>query len=149
VSTFRCAAGAARAQTTLTGLGLPNNFYVQIGLILLSALTVKNGILIIEVARERRIDAAIEASRTRFRPILMTSFAFILGVLPPVLATGAGANAADRWHQGLHRHARIRLAGHGFCFGLFRPAATTRRVARKEKAVRGRSSGNTAVNRAD
>jgi hydrophobic/amphiphilic exporter-1 (mainly G- bacteria), HAE1 family len=84
----------------LTGLGVANNLYTQIGLMLLIALSAKNGILIVEVARERRIvdgrsvlEAAVDASRTRFRPILMTSFAFILGVLPLVLATGAGANA--------------------------------------------------------
>ena len=66
---------------------------------LLIALSAKNDILIVEVARELRkhdgkpiAEAAVEASRTRFRPILMTSIAFILGVLPLVLATGAGAN---------------------------------------------------------
>ena len=84
----------------LTALGAANNLYTQIGLMLLIALSAKNGILIVEVAREKRIvhgksiwEAAVEASRPRFRPILMTSFAFILGVLPLVLATGAGANA--------------------------------------------------------
>ncbi|MGX5850341.1 efflux RND transporter permease subunit [Mesorhizobium sp. PL10] len=83
----------------LTGLGIDNNLYVQIGLILLIALSAKNAILIVEVARELRaagkpiIEAAIEAARARFRPILMTSFAFILGVAPLVLATGAGASA--------------------------------------------------------
>jgi HAE1 family hydrophobic/amphiphilic exporter-1 len=84
----------------LTSLGVANNLYTQIGLMLLIALSAKNGILIVEVARERRIvdgmsilDSAIEASRSRFRPILMTSFAFILGVVPLVIATGAGANA--------------------------------------------------------
>jgi HAE1 family hydrophobic/amphiphilic exporter-1 len=67
--------------------------------VLLIALSAKNAILIVEVARERRahgtaiIEAAIEAARARFRPIVMTSFAFILGVLPLVLATGAGASA--------------------------------------------------------
>ncbi len=82
----------------LTSLGLANNLYTQIGLILMIALSAKNGILIVEVAREGRmirgvpiLDAAIEASRTRFRPILMTSFAFGMGVLPLVFATGAGA----------------------------------------------------------
>jgi HAE1 family hydrophobic/amphiphilic exporter-1 len=84
----------------LTSVGLANNLYTQIGLMLLIALSAKNAILIVEVARERRnldgksiVEAAVEASRTRFRPILMTSIAFILGVLPLVLATGAGANA--------------------------------------------------------
>ena len=84
----------------LGGLGIENNLYTQIGLVLLIALSAKNAILIVEVARERRVfdgrpilEAAIEAARARFRPILMTSFAFILGVLPLVLATGAGASA--------------------------------------------------------
>ena len=82
----------------LTGLGVANNLYTQIGLILMIALSAKNGILIVEMAREGRIvhgkpilEAAIDASRQRFRPILMTSFAFGLGVVPLVLATGAGA----------------------------------------------------------
>ena len=80
-------------------VGLPNNIYVQIGLVLLIALSAKNAILIVEVARELRTDghtivaAALEAARVRLRPILMTSFAFILGVLPLVLASGAGAAA--------------------------------------------------------
>ena len=79
--------------------GIANNLYVQIGLVLLIALSAKNAILIVEAARERRahgmpiLDAAIEAARNRFRPIVMTSFAFILGVVPLVIATGAGANA--------------------------------------------------------
>ncbi|MCA0301777.1 MAG: multidrug efflux RND transporter permease subunit [Proteobacteria bacterium] len=84
----------------LTAVGLPNNMYTQIGLMLLIALGAKNAILIVEVARDARLkegkeilEAAVEAARTRFRPILMTSFAFILGVLPLVTATGAGANS--------------------------------------------------------
>ena len=84
----------------LGALGLPNNLYTQIGLMLLIALSAKNAILIVEVARERRlvdgkdiVESAVEAARTRFRPILMTSFAFILGVVPLVTATGAGANS--------------------------------------------------------
>ena len=83
----------------LTSLGVANNLYTQIGLILMIALSAKNGILIVEMAREARLvhgksirEAAIEAARSRFRPILMTSFAFGLGVVPLVLATGAGAN---------------------------------------------------------
>jgi HAE1 family hydrophobic/amphiphilic exporter-1 len=85
---------------TLTALGAANNLYTQIGLVLLIALAAKNAILIVEVARERRLlhgedilVAAVEAARVRFRPILMTSFAFILGVVPLVTATGAGASA--------------------------------------------------------
>ena len=84
----------------LTSLGLANNLYTQIGLVLLIALSAKNAILIVEVARARRrlagepvVQAAIGAARARFRPIVMTSFAFILGVVPLVTATGAGANA--------------------------------------------------------
>jgi HAE1 family hydrophobic/amphiphilic exporter-1 len=84
----------------LTGLRIDNNLYTQIGLILLIALSAKNAILIVEVAlelhvRDRKplLESAVEAARARFRPILMTSFAFILGVVPLVLATGAGANA--------------------------------------------------------
>jgi HAE1 family hydrophobic/amphiphilic exporter-1 len=84
----------------LEGLKIDNNLYVQIGLILLIALSAKNAILIVEVALELHVGArrpllesAVEAARARFRPILMTSFAFILGVVPLVLATGAGASA--------------------------------------------------------
>jgi len=84
----------------LEGLKIDNNLYVQIGLILLIALSAKNAILIVEVALELHgregkplVEAAVEAGRARFRPILMTSFAFILGVVPLVLATGAGASA--------------------------------------------------------
>ncbi|HEX5219156.1 MAG TPA: efflux RND transporter permease subunit, partial [Verrucomicrobiae bacterium] len=83
----------------LLKLGVANNLYVQIGLVLLIALSAKNAILIVEMAREGRaagksiIDATIEASQVRFRPIIMTSFTFILGVLPLLLASGAGASA--------------------------------------------------------
>ena len=77
--------------------GLDNNIFTQIGLVVLIGLAAKNAILIVEFAKERedsglsRSDAAVEASRMRLRPILMTSFAFILGVVPLVLAKGAGA----------------------------------------------------------
>jgi HAE1 family hydrophobic/amphiphilic exporter-1 len=83
----------------LSALHIDNNLYTQIGIVLLIALSAKNAILIVEFAHERRAEgkqiaeAAVEAARARFRPILMTSFAFILGVVPLVLATGAGANA--------------------------------------------------------
>ncbi|WP_298882673.1 multidrug efflux RND transporter permease subunit [uncultured Bradyrhizobium sp.] len=84
----------------LSGLKIDNNLYCQIGLILLIALSAKNAILIVEVGLELHnrdgkpvLESAIEAARARFRPILMTSFAFILGVVPLVIATGAGASA--------------------------------------------------------
>jgi HAE1 family hydrophobic/amphiphilic exporter-1 len=76
---------------------MDNNVYTQIGVVLLIALASKNAILIVEFARERRArgmdiaQAAVEAARLRFRPIIMTSFAFILGVVPLLTANGAGA----------------------------------------------------------
>ena len=79
-------------------MGMDNNVLTQIGLVVLIALSAKNAILIVEFARQGEalhgrspVDAAIEAARTRLRPILMTSFAFILGSVPLVIATGAGA----------------------------------------------------------
>jgi HAE1 family hydrophobic/amphiphilic exporter-1 len=84
---------------TFLALRVDNNLYVQIGLVLLIALSAKNAILIVEFARDLRregravAESAVEAARARFRPILMTSFAFILGVVPLVLASGAGASA--------------------------------------------------------
>ncbi len=86
--------GALLAQS---GRGLLNDVYCQIGMVMLIGLASKNGILIVEFAEQLRhkglsiTDAAVEAARIRLRPILMTSFAFILGVLPLVFATGAGA----------------------------------------------------------
>jgi multidrug efflux pump subunit AcrB len=77
--------------------GQDNNILTQIGLIVLVALAAKNAILIVEFAKQAeeqqglsRFDAAVQAARTRLRPILMTSFAFILGVLPLAIATGPG-----------------------------------------------------------
>ena len=77
--------------------GLDRNILVEIGLVVLVGLAAKNAILIVEFAKQaedegkNRIDAAVEAARTRLRPILMTSLAFILGVVPLVIAAGAGA----------------------------------------------------------
>ncbi|CAN7272308.1 efflux RND transporter permease subunit [Brevundimonas sp. LjRoot202] len=77
--------------------GLDNNILVQVGLVVLIALAAKNAILIVEFAKQaedeglNRWDAAVRAARTRLRPILMTSFAFIFGVVPLMLATGPGA----------------------------------------------------------
>ena len=78
--------------------GLDNNILVQIGLVVLIALAAKNAILIVEFAKQaeendgmNRWDAAVSAARTRLRPILMTSFAFVFGVVPLMIATGPGA----------------------------------------------------------
>ena len=79
--------------------GQQNDVYMQIGLIMLIGLAAKNAILIVEYAKMNMekgmgvVDAAVEASRLRLRPILMTSFAFILGCLPLAVATGPGAGA--------------------------------------------------------
>ena len=78
-------------------VGLPNNIYVQIGLLVLVGLAAKNAILIVEFAAEQHrqgkdlFEAALAAARLRFRPIVMTSLAFILGVVPLILSSGAGA----------------------------------------------------------
>jgi len=78
-------------------LGLENNVYVQVGLIMLIGLAAKNAILIVEFAKAAHergkslVDAAEESARLRFRPILMTAFAFIMGAVPLMLATGSGA----------------------------------------------------------
>jgi multidrug efflux pump len=78
---------------------MDNNIFTQIGFIVLVGLASKNAILIVEFAKRRQenglsfFDAAVEASRIRLRPILMTSFAFIMGVFPLVIATGAGAES--------------------------------------------------------
>ncbi len=92
----------AMAGLFLSGLFLPgyeNNVFAQIGLVMLIGLAAKNAILIVEFAKLKRdagepaLDAALEAAKDRFRPILMTAFSFILGVLPLLIATGAGAEA--------------------------------------------------------
>jgi len=85
------------ALAAIASRGLTDDVYVQIGLVLLIGLSAKNAILIVEFAEQLRkkgrsiVDAAIEAAELRLRPILMTSIAFILGVLPLAFATGAGA----------------------------------------------------------
>jgi HAE1 family hydrophobic/amphiphilic exporter-1 len=76
-----------------------NNIFAQISLVMLIAMAAKNAILIVEFARDKFEDgkslfnSAVEAAKTRFRPILMTAFSFILGVLPLVFASGSGAEA--------------------------------------------------------
>jgi HAE1 family hydrophobic/amphiphilic exporter-1 len=82
-------------------MGFDNNVYVQIGLVMLIGLAAKNAILIVEFAKAKHEagasleESALESARLRFRPILMTAFAFILGVVPLMLASGAGAGAQN------------------------------------------------------
>jgi hydrophobe/amphiphile efflux-1 (HAE1) family protein len=102
---FAVPLGIFGAMTGLWVSGLTNNIYAQIGLILLIGLAAKNAILIVEFAKMKRdegedaVTAALGAAKLRLRPIIMTSFAFILGVVPLVLATGAGA--AARFSMGI------------------------------------------------
>ncbi|MFT4564658.1 MAG: hydrophobe/amphiphile efflux-1 (HAE1) family protein [Gammaproteobacteria bacterium] len=132
---------------SLTGIvlrGLENNILVQIGFIVLIGLAAKNAILIVEFARqgenngESAIDAAEKAARTRLRPILMTSFAFIMGVMPLALGTGAGAEM----RQSLGTAVASGMLGVTFFGLLFTPVfyivcrgfAIRRATARNKKA---------------
>lgn len=91
--------GTMGALAGLWLLNMPLSIYAQIGMVLLVGLTAKNAILIVEFAHERRrdglsiVEAAVDGGRIRFRPVLMTSLTFILGVVPMVIATGAGAGS--------------------------------------------------------
>jgi HAE1 family hydrophobic/amphiphilic exporter-1/multidrug efflux pump len=87
--------------------GMPNDIYFQVGLITLIGLAAKNAILIVEFASQKMREglpvaqAAVEAARLRFRPIVMTSMAFVLGIVPLVIATGAGAAARQSMGTGV------------------------------------------------
>jgi len=87
--------------------GIPNDIYFQVGLITLIGLAAKNAILIVEFASQKMrqglpvAQAAMEAARLRFRPIVMTSMAFVLGIVPLVFATGAGAAARQSMGTGV------------------------------------------------
>ena len=100
--------------------GMDNNILTQIGLIVLIGLAAKNAILIVEFARQQEdagknpVDAVVEACRLRLRPILMTAFAFILGVVPLVIASGPGAEM----RQALGTAVFFGMLGVTF-FGLF------------------------------
>ena len=89
--------GMLGAVGLISALGMPNDVYFQVGMVTVIGLAAKNAILIVEFAKDSYamganiIDATVEAARLRFRPILMTSFAFIMGVIPLALATGAGS----------------------------------------------------------
>src|SRR5690606_14250822 len=87
--------------------GMPNDIYFQIGLVVLVGLAAKNAILTVEFAAQQYaqgknvVDAALEAARLRFRPIVMTSLAFVLGVAPLAFSTGAGAAARQSMGTGV------------------------------------------------
>ena len=112
--------------SALTGIALAHmdvNIFVQIGFVVLVGLACKNAILIVEFARDRqlqgasRFDAAVEAAKVRLRPIIMTSFAFILGVFPLVIAHGPPiapprGDASNPGHRSLRRHARRHALRH-------------------------------------
>ena len=95
------------ALTAIWLRGMPNDIYFQIGLVVLIGLASKNAILIVEFAAQKHaegmsvVDAALEGARLRFRPIIMTSLAFVLGVVPLVTATGAGAGARQSMGTGV------------------------------------------------
>jgi hydrophobe/amphiphile efflux-1 (HAE1) family protein len=126
--------------------GFDNNVYVQIGLIMLVGLAAKNAILIVEFAKAKHEEgqsveaAALESARLRFRPILMTAFAFILGVVPLMLASGAGAGAqnvmgtAVFWGMLIATGLGVFLIPGNFAFveGLGRKGAAAKQPARPE-----------------
>ena len=91
--------GALGAFLAIWMRGIDNNIYVQIGVVTLIGLTAKNAVLIVEFASQQirngvaPLQATLEAARLRLRPIVMTSLAFIFGMLPLVIASGAGSNS--------------------------------------------------------
>jgi multidrug efflux pump len=99
--------GMLGAVAAVTGRGMPNDVYFTIGLITIIGLAAKDAILIIEFAKEQRargkllVDATVEAARLRFRPILMTGFAFVFGVAPMVIASGASGKSQQALGTGV------------------------------------------------
>jgi multidrug efflux pump subunit AcrB len=126
--------------------GMDNNVLTQIGLIVLIALAAKNAILIVEFAKQAEergasiVDAAVEAARIRLRPILMTSFAFILGTLPLVLSSGAGAELRQALGTAVF-FGMIGVTGFGL---IFTPTfyVVCRKGAERVSALRRRGGGS-------
>jgi hydrophobe/amphiphile efflux-1 (HAE1) family protein len=125
--------------------GLDNNILTQIGLVVLIALAAKNAILVVEFARQAEaehgmstVEAAVHAARTRLRPILMTSFAFILGAVPLVIASGAGAEL----RQALGTAVFFGMAGVTFFGLLFTPTFYVVCRALGERLARRRPEAN-------
>jgi len=133
--------------------GMPVNILAQVGFVVLVGLAAKNAILIIEFARqaeqegESRFQAAIQAARTRLRPILMTSLAFIFGVVPLVLATGAGAEM----RQSLGTAVFFGMLGVTLFGLLFTPTfyVVVRRFAGRRRRAAARWAGRTEPNAAE
>jgi HAE1 family hydrophobic/amphiphilic exporter-1 len=135
------------AMTGLIFRGMDNNIYTQVGLVLLVGLGAKNAILIVEFAKANRengmtiVDAVVEAARLRLRPILMTSLAFILGVLPLVYATGAGA--ASR--QAIGTSVFFGMIGNAFLGLIFTPVLYVLITAISERLGRPRRQAKDAA----
>jgi HAE1 family hydrophobic/amphiphilic exporter-1/multidrug efflux pump len=125
---------------------MPNDIYFQIGLIVLVGLSAKNAILIVEFAAQKReqglnsIDAAMLAAKQRFRPIVMTSLAFILGVFPLVISSGAGAAARKSMGTGVFGGMLVST----FIATIFVPMFYTW-LSRKQKTAEGQSTEDSAA----
>ncbi len=124
---------------------MPNDVYFKVGLIATIGLSAKNAILIVEFAKDLQaqgkglVEATLEAVHLRFRPILMTSFAFILGVLPLAIATGAGSGSQRAIGTGvmggmITASGAGDLPGAGILRGGARPLQGQREPARAERA---------------
>ena len=141
--------GALGSVLAVTALGMSNDVYFKVGLVTIIGLAAKNAILIVEFAKSLHeqgrslAEAAIEAARLRFRPILMTSLAFTLGVVPLALATGAGA--ASQHAIGIAVIGGMVMATLGVVFvpvfssGSCRCSAAARRPAKEQHLASNRS----------
>ena len=126
--------------------GLANDVYCQVGLVMLIGLSAKNAILIVEFAEQLRhrgmsiVEAAIEAAQLRLRPILMTSLAFILGVLPLVFATGAGQEARHSVGTAVAGgHVRVHVPEHPLHPGAVRGGADAAVAGSRKRPRPGRN----------